>query len=62
MVAVTVELEPRRTLEQAGPAHVTAPVPEPEIYAMMGVGLGSLGWMGRRKKLKAAALNSQSAL
>jgi len=26
------------------------PVPEPEIYAMMGIGLGVLGWLGRRKK------------
>lgn len=32
-----------------------APVPEPEIYAMMGVGLGLLGWVGRRRKLKEAA-------
>ncbi len=32
-----------------------AAVPEPEIYAMMGVGLGLLGWVGRRKKLKEAA-------
>lgn len=31
------------------------PIPEPEIYAMMGVGLGLLGWVGRRKKLQAAA-------
>jgi hypothetical protein len=30
------------------------PVPEPEIYAMMGLGLGLLGWVGRRKKLQAA--------
>jgi len=29
-------------------------VPEPEIYAMMGIGLGLVGWMGRRRKLKAA--------
>jgi PEP-CTERM motif len=28
-----------------------APVPEPEIYAMLGMGLGLLGWVGRRKKL-----------
>ena len=34
---------------------VTAPIPEPEIYAMLGVGLGLLGWVGRRKKLKEAA-------
>jgi len=33
----------------------TAPIPEPEIYAMMAVGLGLLGWVGRRKKLKEAA-------
>jgi hypothetical protein len=33
------------------PVPVTA-VPEPEIYAMMGVGLGLLGWIGRRKRLK----------
>jgi len=30
-------------------------VPEPEIYALMGVGLGLLGWVGRRKKLKESA-------
>lgn len=35
-------------------APVTA-VPEPEIYAMMGVGLGLMGWVARRKKLKPAA-------
>jgi hypothetical protein len=34
---------------------VTTPVPEPEIYAMMAVGLGLVGWVGRRKKLKEAA-------
>jgi len=33
-----------------------AMVPEPEIYAMMGVGLGLLGWVRRRKRLKEAAL------
>lgn len=32
---------------------VTA-VPEPEIYAMMGLGLGLMGWVGRRKRLQAA--------
>jgi hypothetical protein len=32
-----------------------AAVPEPEIYAMMGVGLGLLGWVGRRKKLREGA-------
>jgi len=33
---------------------ITNPIPEPEIYAMMGVGLGLLGWIGRRRKLQAA--------
>lgn len=32
----------------------TAPVPEPEIYAMMGLGLGLLGWVGRRRKTAAS--------
>lgn len=32
-----------------------APVPEPEIYAMMGVGLGIMGWVARRKKRRQAA-------
>jgi hypothetical protein len=32
-----------------------SPIPEPEIYAMMGVGLALLGWVGRRKKLKERA-------
>lgn len=31
------------------------PVPEPEIYAMMGLGLGLMGWVGRRKRAQAAA-------
>lgn len=35
-------------------ALVTTPIPEPEIYAMMGVGLGLLGWVGRRRKQQAA--------
>jgi hypothetical protein len=30
----------------------TLAVPEPEIYAMMAIGLGLLGWAVRRKKLK----------
>jgi hypothetical protein len=30
----------------------TAPIPEPEIYAMMGIGVGLMGWVGRRKRLK----------
>jgi len=34
------------------PPPVVTPIPEPEIYAMLGVGLGLLGWVGRRKKLK----------
>lgn len=32
-----------------------APVPEPEIYAMMVVGMGVMGWAARRKKRKQAA-------
>ena len=32
-----------------------SPVPEPEIYAMMGLGLGLLAWIGRRKKLSQTA-------
>jgi hypothetical protein len=30
------------------------PVPEPEIYAMLGVGLGFMGWVARRRKQHAA--------
>jgi PEP-CTERM motif-containing protein len=32
-----------------------APIPEPEIYAMIGVGLGLVTWVARRKKLKESA-------
>jgi len=38
-----------------GGVPVVTPIPEPEIYAMMAVGLGLLGWVGRRKKLREAA-------
>lgn len=31
---------------------ITTPVPEPEIYAMLGLGLGLMGWVGRRRKLQ----------
>ena len=31
------------------------PVPEPEIYAMMAVGMGIMGWAARRKKRRQAA-------
>jgi len=29
---------------------ITTAIPEPEIYAMMGLGLGLVGWVGRRRK------------
>ena len=32
----------------------TAAIPEPEVYAMLSVGLGLMSWVGRRRKLKAA--------
>lgn len=28
----------------------TAPVPEPEAYAMLGVGVALMGWAARRRK------------
>jgi len=33
----------------------TIPIPEPEIYVMMAVGLGVMGWAVRRKKSKQTA-------
>jgi len=30
------------------------PIPEPEIYAMLSLGLGLMGWIGRRRKQQAA--------
>jgi len=41
-------------LYMPAPAPVAA-VPEPEIYAMMGLGVGLLGWLKRRKISKKAA-------
>lgn len=38
------------SLATTASAAPVAAVPEPEIYAMMGLGLGLLGWMNRRKK------------
>lgn len=35
--------------------YLTTPVPEPEIYAMMGLGLGLMGWVGRRRRQQRAA-------
>lgn len=35
-----------------GDVTVSAAIPEPEIYAMMAAGLGLIGWIGRRRKLK----------
>ena len=32
-----------------------APIPEPEIYAMMGIGLALMGFVARRRKQKTAA-------
>jgi len=43
-----------RFIFSAGTGTVAA-VPEPEIYAMMGIGLGLIGWIGRRKKLANSA-------
>jgi PEP-CTERM motif len=37
-----------------GGSVVIAPIPEPEIYAMMAVGLGLLGWVRRRRKSQTA--------
>jgi hypothetical protein len=34
--------------------NMTTPIPEPEIYAMLGLGLGLMGWVGRRRKQQAA--------
>jgi len=31
------------------------PIPEPEIYAMLGAGLGLMGWVARRRKKQATA-------
>lgn len=34
----------------------SAPIPEPEIYAMMGIGIGVMGWVARRRKRAQAAV------
>lgn len=34
--------------------YIAPMIPEPEIYAMLGIGLGLLGWVGKRKTLQAA--------
>lgn len=39
------------TIDDLSFSAVAAPVPEPEIYAMMGFGLGLLGWVGRRRSV-----------
>ena len=44
------------TLGNEGSATYTpaTPIPEPEIYAMMGLGLGLMGWVGRRRRQQGA--------
>lgn len=37
-----------------GTLQVTTPVPEPEIYAMLGLGLGLMGWVARRRMQQTA--------
>jgi len=34
--------------------YIAPMIPEPEIYAMLGIGLGLVGWVGRKKKLLTA--------
>ena len=34
----------------------STPIPEPEIYAMMGIGIGVMGWVARRKRRKQATV------
>ena len=41
-------------IDAVGAISTVTAIPEPEIYAMMGLGLGLMGWVGRRKKLQAA--------
>lgn len=38
------------TIDDLSFSAVAAPVPEPEIYAMMGLGLGFVGWASRRRR------------
>ena len=39
----------------SGHDYSPSPVPEPEIYALLGMGLGFVGWAARRRKQKDAA-------
>lgn len=41
-------------IDAVGAISTVAAIPEPEIYAMMGVGLGLMGWAARRRKQQAA--------
>jgi len=51
------DFSPQSTLGHAWAMHTgdVAPVPEPETYALMIIGLGALGVVARRKKRRAAA-------
>jgi PEP-CTERM motif len=40
----------RNAFETDNHAFMTSPAPEPEIYAMIAVGLGVMGWAARKKK------------
>jgi hypothetical protein len=49
-LAITGNMSPVKGSYQYVPGTITAPVPEPETYAMMLAGLGALGFLGRRRK------------
>jgi len=42
------------TVQAQDQLYLTTPVPEPEIYAMMGLGLGLMGFVARRRKQNGA--------
>jgi len=40
-----------RITQGRGSVNFTAPIPEPETYALLLAGLGAVGWVARRRRL-----------
>ncbi len=53
--AIRIGLHLQALSDGQSESYISTPIPEPEIYAMMGLGLGLMGFMARRRRQQGAA-------